>query len=1268
MRMQTVVGSLAAGALALGICGFSGPAAAQALDGSVMDATVRQELTSLSTTAPYGAFLHFAKTTSRDEQDRLLAQLGLTVKADFRRYTSAVFAEGSVAAFLGAATVPGITYVEHNAPLRYFGETQPWATRLRVAQEPVSGGPYYADAAKTQILDGSGVTLGVIDSGMLGAHPDFADNLLYNYKVVSITTDSSLNYVDVGKTDSESQVGGHGTHVTGTVGGGGQASNGGYPAGAVAPNIPGTFTGAAPGADLIHWGNGLGILVLNVALAYEHLLDNFDAGTAGFDTLVAVNNSYGAIEPANHNPNSIASQLVRQIIDRGIVMAFAAGNDGGDGTAATTSPECRNPYPGVICVASYNDGGTGARDAALSGFSSRGQRNDASTASFPDIATPGDAITSTCIQGLPSQAICTGTGETEWAPFYGTISGTSMATPHLVGMIGLVQQAYMGLNDGRRLTPAQIEELFQRTALRIGDGYVPDPQARAEFAGLGQTSTHFGFGAGLADLPAVLAAINAPRAGLPESRTEFTVFEGDRDFETSDDVLKLTITDATIGGENGQLHRLTLAASDSFFADTLYSIERNVAGRAFTTSVVTDANGNFSNADIRNTAPATEITRDGAVVSVFVPNSAVGSPAVGEPVHNIRVVVTNGPESYDFAPSPNGSLNPELDRNSPMFGRSFTVGLTADAVQEVSLCDSIGPRVLRDNADDVDVEGLSPLALPLPQQDLIALHVAHPTVTGGTAQNLVIRLRLGSTTDLVPGSGYFVSFDTPDGLRGVRMQVVDPAAPEFFWYVPGASNAGAVDGRFVTSQTPIEGEIAGDEIVFRLPPSTFGFDATQADKAIWKDFNAGVTQSTDPLQAGLPRATFVTDAMPNGLTRIGRVTVKTNEVCVAGDQVNQVPIAQSQSVSTLKNTAVTLTLTATDGDGDALSYAITRMPTNGTISLNGDQVTYTPSTDFTGNDSFQFKANDGKADSAAATVSITVAEPMSSVLDARLVASHQGQPIDPGRSYDAPLAVRLDAGSSTVPAGRQIASVTFHLGDNSTVTQNCATVETCTVFNTTYEFAGRYEPFVVVTDSSGQRDTSDPLLIKTRVTVTADPADPDTSRTVAQLILRDANGNASTAIRGQVPLTVTMDGSNSVAAAGRSITMYKFDFGDGRIVETAQPTATHTYTVPNAYEPTLTVTDSTGATSTSKAAVAVNPAGSGGGSGGGSTGDGGGTGGGSSGGDGGTGGGIVTPPGNSSGSQPLVVRQDGGGAIGSLALMMLGGGWLLRRRVSRVAR
>jgi hypothetical protein len=92
--------------------------------------------------------------------------------------------------------------------------------------------------------------------------------------------------------------------------------------------------------------------------------------------------------------------------------------------------------------------------------------------------------------------------------------------------------------------------------------------------------------------------------------------------------------------------------------------------------------------------------------------------------------------------------------------------------------------------------------------------------------------------------------------------------------------------------------------------------------------------------------------------------------------VNDAPVANNQSVSTTKNTAIAVTLTASDVDDDLLSYVIVAPPSHGTLTQqDGANVTYTPVADYVGDDSFTFKANDGEYDSNIATVSLAVNEP-----------------------------------------------------------------------------------------------------------------------------------------------------------------------------------------------------------------------------------------------------------------------------------------------------
>ncbi|MGA2670076.1 MAG: Ig-like domain-containing protein, partial [Dehalococcoidia bacterium] len=95
--------------------------------------------------------------------------------------------------------------------------------------------------------------------------------------------------------------------------------------------------------------------------------------------------------------------------------------------------------------------------------------------------------------------------------------------------------------------------------------------------------------------------------------------------------------------------------------------------------------------------------------------------------------------------------------------------------------------------------------------------------------------------------------------------------------------------------------------------------------------------------------------------------------------VNAAPVAVNDAYKASKNTALTVAAATgvlsndTDADGDTLTATKLTDPAHGTLTFNSDgSFTYTPTTGYTGSDSFTYKANDGKSDSNTATVTITV--------------------------------------------------------------------------------------------------------------------------------------------------------------------------------------------------------------------------------------------------------------------------------------------------------
>jgi len=88
--------------------------------------------------------------------------------------------------------------------------------------------------------------------------------------------------------------------------------------------------------------------------------------------------------------------------------------------------------------------------------------------------------------------------------------------------------------------------------------------------------------------------------------------------------------------------------------------------------------------------------------------------------------------------------------------------------------------------------------------------------------------------------------------------------------------------------------------------------------------------------------------------------------------INDVPTASNQSFVVEENTATTLLLLASDIEGDPLTFNIVTAPERGTLSGDGPNFVYTPEADYGGSDSFTYVLNDGAADSAIVTVSLTV--------------------------------------------------------------------------------------------------------------------------------------------------------------------------------------------------------------------------------------------------------------------------------------------------------
>ncbi len=146
--------------------------------------------------------------------------------------------------------------------------------------------------------------------------------------------------------------------------------------------------------------------------------------------------------------------------------------------------------------------------------------------------------------------------------------------------------------------------------------------------------------------------------------------------------------------------------------------------------------------------------------------------------------------------------------------------------------------------------------------------------------------------------------------------------------------------------------------------------------------------------------------------------------------VNHSPVANSQSITLDENNSKNITLTANDPDGDTLNWNIETQPGHGVLSGTAPNLTYTPSQNYNGSDSFTFKVNDAALDSNIATVSITVNEgspPISrmlSITDVSVVEGNAG-------TVDAVFTVNMSpASESQVTVDYNTSNGTATLADN----------------------------------------------------------------------------------------------------------------------------------------------------------------------------------------------------------------------------------------------
>lgn len=246
----------------------------------------------------------------------------------------------------------------------------------------------YVNAWNTDHTQGGGVTVAVVDTGVLASHPDLSGQVL-NGEFFLHSNDGSTSFTGAGGTTDPN---GHGTHVSGTVA-------------ALSNNSTG-ISGAAPGTQILPVqvlcgdGSGFSSDVANgITWAVDH-------------GAKVVNLSLGG------GPDSAEQAAVQYADGHNVVVVAAGGNNGQSGNTASYPAAYSTAQANVVAVAAT----TNANPPAHASYST--------VASYIDISAPG---------GLPSSNDPSISVLSTWNDAgYRAIAGTSMATPHVSAAAALL--------------------------------------------------------------------------------------------------------------------------------------------------------------------------------------------------------------------------------------------------------------------------------------------------------------------------------------------------------------------------------------------------------------------------------------------------------------------------------------------------------------------------------------------------------------------------------------------------------------------------------------------------------------------------------------------------------------------------------------------------------------------------------------------------------------------------------------------------------------
>ncbi len=381
----------------LGLTGLTADADVQLLNssGSVIASSVRAGTASESITSQLSAGTYYIRVYPYTGDTNYNLAVSATTATVTPGY-SAISGYGLVNA---AKAVAGALNQTPFADVPTFGGANDWGVNLVNAPEAWASG-----------YTGQGIVVAVLDTGVDRNHADLAGNIWTNAgEIANDGLDNDGNgYVDdvygwnfANGNNNTLDGNRHGTHVAGTI----AAANNGFGATGVAYN-----SRIMPVKVLSDSGSGS---YSGVAQGIRYAVDN------GADV---INMSLGG-----GSTDSAVQSALQYASSRGVIVVMAAGNAG----AAQPGYPASNATSWGLAVGAVNSSNQ------MASFSNRAGSNS----SMRYVTAPGVQVYST----LPNGG-------------YGFLSGTSMAAPHVAGVVALM------LSANPNLTDAQVRQIITDTA------------------------------------------------------------------------------------------------------------------------------------------------------------------------------------------------------------------------------------------------------------------------------------------------------------------------------------------------------------------------------------------------------------------------------------------------------------------------------------------------------------------------------------------------------------------------------------------------------------------------------------------------------------------------------------------------------------------------------------------------------------------------------------------------------------------------------------